>query len=131
MTNTEKYNMFDKVIAKQYVAIYNYYFSQTTHYKSIIIDGGPLTDETKCVYRIIKDACGVANIPVKINANKHDFNAVKKAKIFGRLQRTTAPVNWPVNEVVKQIENEFKYYNADFTAKDIYEAYYKKGAVLE
>lgn len=130
MTNTEKYNMFDKVIAKQYATIYNYYFSQTTHYKSIIIDGGPLTDETKCVYRIIKDACGVANIPVKINANKHDFNAVKKAKIFGRLQRTTAPVNLPVNEVVKQIENEFKYYNADFTAKDIYEAYYKKGAVL-
>ena len=27
MTNTEKYNMFDKVIAKQYVAIYNCYFS--------------------------------------------------------------------------------------------------------
>lgn len=130
MTNTEKYNMFDKVIAKQYATIYNYYFSQTTHYKSIIIDGGPLTNETKCVYRIIKDACVVANIPVKINANKHDFNAVKKAKIFGRLQRTTAPVNWPVKEVVKQIENEFKYYNTDFTAKDIYEAYYKKGAVL-
>ena len=131
MTNTEKYNMFDKVIAKQYVAIYNYYFSQTTHYKSIIIDGGPPTDETKCVYRIIKYACGVANIPVKINTNKYDFNALKKAKIFGKLQRTTAPVNWPVNEVVKQIENEFKYYNANFTAKDIYEAYYKKGAVLE
>lgn len=130
MTNTEKYNMFDKVIAKQYATIYNYYFSQTTHYKSIIIDGGPLTDETKCVYRIIKDACVVANIPVKINANKHDFNTIKKAKIFGRLQRTTAPVNWPVKEVIKQIENEFKYYNADFTAKDIYEAYYKKGAVL-
>ena len=126
MTNTEKYNMFDKVIAKQYATIYNYYFSQTTHYKSIIIDGGPLTDETKCVYRIIKDACVVANIPVKINANKHDFNALKKAKIFGNLQRTTAPVNWPVKEAVKQIENEFKYYNADFTAKDIYEAYYKK-----
>lgn len=131
MTNTEKYNIFDKVIAKQYVTIYNYYFSQATHYKSIIIDGGPLTDENKCVYRIIKDACGVANIPVRINANKHDFNAVKKAKIFGRLQRTTAPVNWPVKEVVRQIENEFKYYNANFTAKDIYEAYYKKGAVLE
>lgn len=131
MTNTKKYNMFDKVIAKQYVAIYNCYFNQTTHYKSIIIDGGPLTDETKCVYRIIKDACGVANIPVRINANKYDFNALKKTKIFGRLQRTTAPINCSVKELVKQIENEFGYYNANFTAKDIYEAYYKKGAVLE
>lgn len=130
MTDIEKYNMFDKVIAKQYVAIYNCYFSQTTHYKSIIIDGGPLTDETKCVYRIIKDACGVANIPVKINANKYDFNALKKTKIFGRLQRTTAPVNCSVNELVKRIENEFGYYNVNFTAKDIYGAYYKKGAVL-
>lgn len=130
MTDIEKYNMFDKVIARQYVAIYNCYFSQTTHYKSIIIDGGPLTDETKCVYRIIKDACGVANIPVRINANKYDFNALKKTKIFGRLQHTTAPVNCSVNELVKRIENEFGYYNVDFTAKDIYEAYYKKGAVL-
>lgn len=130
MTDIEKYNMFDKVIARQYVAIYNCYFSQTTHYKSIIIDGGPLTDETKCVYRIIKDACGVANIPVRINANKYDFNALKKTKIFGRLQRTTAPVNCSVNELVKRIENEFGYYNVDFTTKDIYEAYYKKGAVL-
>lgn len=130
MTDIEKYNMFDKVIARQYVAIYNCYFSQTTHYKSIIIDGGPLTDETKCVYRIIKDACGVANIPVRINANRCDFNALKKTKIFGRLQRTTAPVNCSVNELVKRIENEFGYYNVDFTAKDIYETYYKKGAVL-
>lgn len=130
MTDIEKYNMFDKVIARQYVAIYNCYFSQTTHYKSIIIDGGPLTDETKCVYRIIKDACGVANIPVRINANKYDFNALKKTKIFGRLQRTTAPVNCSVNELVKRIENEFGYYNVDFTAKDIYEVYYKKGVVL-
>ena len=131
MTNTEKYNMFDKVIAKQYVAIYNCYFSQTTHYKSIIIDGGPLTDETKCVYRIIKDACGVANIPVKINTNKYDFNALKKAKIFGKLQRTTAPVNCSIKALKKQIEKEFQRFGADFTAKDIYEAYYKKGAVLE
>ena len=130
MTDIEKYNMFDKVIARQYVAIYNCYFSQTTHYKSIIIDGGPLTDETKCVYRIIKDACGVANIPVRINANKYDFNALKKTKIFGRLQRTTAPVNCSVNELVKRIENEFGYYNVDFTAKNIYEVYYKKGVVL-
>ena len=130
MTDIEKYNMFDKVIARQYVAIYNCYFSQTTHYKSIIIDGGPLTDEAKCVYRIIKDACGVANIPVRINANKYDFNALKKTKIFGRLQRTTAPVNCSVNELVKRIENEFGYQNVDFTAKDIYEVYYKKGVVL-
>ena len=130
MTNNEKYNMFDKVIARQYVAIYNYYFNQKAHYKSIIIDGGPLTDERKCVYYIIKDACGVANIPVRINANKRDFNILKKAKIFRRLQHTTAPVNCPVNELVKRIENEFRYYNVDFTAKDIYETYYKKGAVL-
>ena len=130
MTDIEKYNMFDKVIAYQYGTIYNYYFDQKSHYKTIVIDGGPLTDENKCIYRIIKDACSVVNIPVRINANKNNFNALKKAKIFGKLQRTTAPVNCSVSKFVKQIENEFKYYNANFTAKDIYEAYYKKGAVL-
>lgn len=130
MTDIEKYNMFDKVIAYQYGTIYNYYFNQKAHYKSIVIDGGPLTDENKCIYHIIKDACGVVNIPIKINANKRDFNALTKAKIFGRLQRTTAPVNCPINELKKLIEREFQRFNTDFTAKDIYETYYKKGAVL-
>ena len=130
MTDIEKYNMFDKVIAYQYGTIYNYYFDQKSHYKTIVIDGGPLTDENKCVYRIIKDACGVVNIPVRINANKNNFNALKKAKIFGKLQRTTAPVNCSIKALKKQIEKEFQRFGADFTAKDIYEAYYKKGAVL-
>lgn len=130
MTDIEKYNMFDKVIAYQYGTIYNYYFNQKAHYKSIVIDGGPLTDENKCVYRIIKDACGVVNIPVRINANKCDFNALKKAKIFGQLQRTTAPVNCSIKDLKKLIEREFQRFGTDFTAKDIYETYYKKGAVL-
>ena len=59
MTNTEKYNMFDKVIAKQYVAIYNYYFSQTTHYKSIIIDGSPLTMKLSAFIVLLRTLVGL------------------------------------------------------------------------